>query len=82
MILYAESSAVLSWLLGEPAAPVVRRELASAELVLTSELTAVECRRGLVRAVQAGRLRRPLLRIAPHGFLPRIRNGTRSGSNC
>ena len=57
MILYAESSAVLSWLLGEPAAPLVRRELAAAELVLTSDLTAVECRRGLVRAVKAGRLR-------------------------
>lgn len=60
MILYAESSAVLSWLLGEPAAPLVQRELASAELVLTSELTAVECRRGLVRAVRSGRLREGL----------------------
>jgi hypothetical protein len=57
VIVYAESSAVLSWLLGEASAPVVRQELASAELVLTSELTAVECRRGLVRAVKAGRLR-------------------------
>lgn len=57
MILYAESSAVLCWLLGEGAAPQVRHGLASAELVLTSELTAVECRRGLVRAVRAGRLR-------------------------
>jgi len=56
VILYAESSAVLAWLLGEAAAPVVQRELASAELVLTSELTAVECRRALVRAVRAGRL--------------------------
>ena len=57
MIIYAESSAVLSWLLGEAAARLVQRELASAELVLTSELTATECRRGLVRAVKAGRLR-------------------------
>ena len=57
MILYAESSAVLCWLLGEAAAPLVQRELASADLVLTSELTLAECRRGLVRAVRAKRLR-------------------------
>lgn len=57
MILYAESSAVLCWLLGEAAAPLVQRELASAELVLTSELTLAECRRGLVCAVSAKRLR-------------------------
>lgn len=56
MILYAESSAVLSWLLGEPLAPLMQQELATAELVLTSELTVAECRRGLVRAVRAGRL--------------------------
>lgn len=56
MIVYAESSAVLAWLLGEPAGALVQLELARAELVVTSELTAVECRRCLVRGVKAGRL--------------------------
>ena len=49
MNLYAESSAVLTWLLNEPAASRVASELASADLVLTSELTPLECDRALVR---------------------------------
>jgi predicted nucleic acid-binding protein len=48
--LYAESSAVLSWLLGENQAGTVRSLLRDAELVLTSDLTLVECDRVLVRA--------------------------------
>lgn len=56
MILYAESSAVLSWLLGEPDAADVRDALAGAELVLGSPLTVVECERVLVRAVVTGRI--------------------------
>jgi hypothetical protein len=76
VILYAESSAVLCWLLGEGAAPLVRRELASAELVLTSELTAVECRRGLVRAVRAGGYAKLSPRIAPPALSRRMRSGT------
>lgn len=54
MTLYAESSAVLSWLLGETTAPTIRRLLASAELVIASDLTLVECDRVLVRAVVLG----------------------------
>ena len=50
MILYAESSAVVSWLLGEARGEVVRSLLAEAELVVASELTLVECDRVLIRA--------------------------------
>jgi predicted nucleic acid-binding protein len=48
--LYAESSAVLAWLLGEPNAADVRRHLAESELVIASDLTLVECDRVLIRA--------------------------------
>jgi len=48
--LYAESSAVLAWLLGEPQGDDVRRLLADAEEVLTSVLTLVETERVLIRA--------------------------------
>ena len=51
MNLYVESSAVLSWLLTETASEEVREELASSELVLSSELTLIECDRVLIRAV-------------------------------
>jgi predicted nucleic acid-binding protein len=49
--LYAESSAVLAWLLDEPAATVVRRLLAEAEVIIASDLTLIECDRVLMRAV-------------------------------
>lgn len=50
MNLYAESSAVLAWLLGESTGGEVCRILERAELVITSDLTRVECERALVRA--------------------------------
>ena len=50
MNLYAESSAVLAWLLDEPTAPAVRRLLAEAEVVVASDLTLIECDRVLLRA--------------------------------
>ena len=56
MTLYAESSAVLAWLLGEPAGERVRRALAEAELVVASDLTLVECDRMLIRARTSGDL--------------------------
>lgn len=56
MNLYAESSAVLAWLLGEDAASRVRRALTSADLVLASDLTLVECDRVLLRAVMLGEM--------------------------
>lgn len=51
MKIYAESSAVLAWLLGEDAALRVREVLRKAELVLSSDLTLLECDRVLGRAV-------------------------------
>ena len=56
MIVYVESSAVLAWLLGEPTAGLVRRVLGSAERVVSSSLTAVECARSLARGRALGRL--------------------------
>jgi len=49
--LYAESSAVLSWLLGEKAGARARQYLAGAEAVFASDLTLLECQRAIVRAV-------------------------------
>lgn len=48
--LYAESSAVLAWLLGEPGQHATIKALEGADEVVTSALTAVECTRGLLRA--------------------------------
>ena len=56
MILYAESSAILAWLLGEPSATVAIRELKAADGVVTSTLTALERARGLARARALGRI--------------------------
>jgi predicted nucleic acid-binding protein len=54
--IYAESSAVLAWLLGEEAASRVRDVLGKAELVVASDLTVLECDRVLVRAVARGEI--------------------------
>lgn len=56
MIVYAESSAVLAWLLGENAASSVRRLLADAERVVASTLTTLECSRTLARGAATGQL--------------------------
>ena len=56
MIVYAESSAVLAWLLGEASQVVVLRALKQADSVVTSSLTAVECSRGVARARSLGRI--------------------------
>ena len=56
MIVYAESSAVLAWLLGEPTEALVREALQGAERVVTSALTATECARALTRARLNGRI--------------------------
>ena len=50
MRLYAESSAILAWLLGEVEGEEVRKHLAGAEEVFTSVLTLVESERVLIRA--------------------------------
>lgn len=56
MSLYAESSAVLGWLLDENAAADVRRSLAAAEIVVASDLTLIECDRVILRAAALGEL--------------------------
>jgi len=53
---YAESSAVLSWLMDEPAGTSVRAILADAEIVVASDLTLIECDRVLLRARLLGEL--------------------------
>ena len=57
MIVYAESSAVLAWLLGEADGKPVRRLLAEAERVVASTLTPLECARSLARGVATGRVK-------------------------
>lgn len=56
MNLYAESSAVLAWLLSEPAGSRVSEALANAAAVVASDLTLIECDRVLIRAVVLGEL--------------------------
>lgn len=56
MIVYAESSAVATWLLSEPTGPSVRACLDEAAQVVSSSLTSVECTRALIRAQLMGRL--------------------------
>ena len=54
MTVYAESSAVLAWLLGEDHGRRTEQELAAADLVVTSDLTLIECDRVLGRAAALG----------------------------
>jgi predicted nucleic acid-binding protein len=56
MNLYVESSAVIAWLLGEPAGKTVRAAMVEAEAVVSSDLTLVECDRVLIRAVALGKI--------------------------
>jgi predicted nucleic acid-binding protein len=54
--IYAESSAVLAWLLGEEASHRVREVLRRAALVTASDLTIMECDRVLIRTVKLGEI--------------------------
>ena len=56
MNIYAESSAVLAWLLGEVTGSRVREALRRAELVFASDLVLIECDRVLIRAVTLGEI--------------------------
>ena len=56
MNLYAESSAVSAWLLGDHGGNDARERLSAAELVLTSDLTLIECDRVIHRATALGEL--------------------------
>jgi predicted nucleic acid-binding protein len=53
---YAESSAVLAWLLDEAAAPEIRQFLSGAAIIVASDLTLIECDRVLQRAIALGEL--------------------------
>lgn len=80
MRIYAESSAVLAWLLGETGEGRVRQLLAGAEEVLTSVLTLVETDRVLIRAQALEELeegdvvdrRRVLARASRHWHLVQL----------
>jgi uncharacterized protein with PIN domain len=74
VIVYAESSGILAWLLGEATAPAVRDTLAGAERVVASTLTPLECGRALARAVALARLTDADAREAAR----LLRNATRS----
>ncbi|MGH8291567.1 MAG: type II toxin-antitoxin system VapC family toxin [Steroidobacteraceae bacterium] len=56
MNLYAESSAIVAWLLNEDCTAEVLQYLAAAESVLASDLTLIECDRVLWRATAVGEL--------------------------
>lgn len=56
MNLYAESSAVLAWLMAEEASPAVEALLDGAEWIVASDLTLAECDRCLIRAHATGSL--------------------------
>lgn len=56
MNVYVESSAVLAWLLDEAIAADVRHLLSSAEIIVSSDLTLIECERVLIRAITLGEL--------------------------
>lgn len=56
MNIYAESSAVLAWLLGEETGRRVRDVLGLAALVTASDLTLLECDRVLIRSVTLGEI--------------------------
>lgn len=80
MIVYAEPSAVLSWLLGEARDADVADELRKAEQVLVSDLLFVECDRACIRATelgfltdqQAASVRQQLARTSAHWQVLRI----------
>lgn len=80
MSVYAESSAVLAWLLDEQSAAEVRRVLSSADLIVASDLTLIECDRVLLRALTVGELREAdaadrrahLVEVASHWHTLRI----------
>lgn len=80
MSLYAESSAVLAWLLDEAPAASIRDLLAAQPIVVASDLTLIECDRVLHRAVALGELteaeaadrRAHLATVAAHWTILRI----------
>ena len=80
MSVYAESSAILAWLLDEAFGADVRRLLTSADAIVSSDLTLIECDRVLMRAAVVGELteaeaadrRAHLMTAASHWHVLRI----------
>ena len=80
MNVYAESSAILAWLLDEASGLQVREILATSEVVIASDLTLIESDRVLWRAVVLGELteaeaadrRAHLMTAASHWHVLRI----------
>jgi len=78
--LYAESSAILAWLLDEDIAEAVLGLLTAEQLIVASDLTLIECDRALHRAVALGELheadaadrRAHLATVSSHWTLLRI----------
>jgi predicted nucleic acid-binding protein len=56
MNVYAESSALVAWVLDETTAGAVEETLGQADTIIASDLTLVECERALVRAQAVGKL--------------------------
>lgn len=54
VVLYVESSAVLTWLFDEPRTPAVLEALEAAATVVSSELTTIECARTIHRLAARG----------------------------
>jgi hypothetical protein len=59
MNLYIKSSAVLSWLFGERRSSGIRQILIEAELLISSDLTLVECDGAIHRAVEVNAISEP-----------------------
>ncbi len=55
-VIYAETSAVLAWLLGDESRLLARRGLDSADQIVTSVLTVLEAARGIRRAASERRV--------------------------
>lgn len=53
-VVYAESSALLSWMLGEPEGDAARECIDRAETIVTSVLTSIEAARAFARAEHEG----------------------------
>ena len=66
--LYAETSAVLSWILDEERGARARSRLAAAAAVYTSDLTLIECDRALRRAAATGRVSGERVVPTPHDY--------------
>lgn len=74
MTLYAESSAVLAWLLGEKSGEAIRRALLGADLVVASDLTVFECDRACFDQCTPSRAVRQM-QPADEDTCPQLRQG-------